>query len=229
MRIAWALKVGALSMALGVSPLAQADDDPLVPLLQDYLSQQLQTQGLEGQVEVTPAMTAMAACQAPSPFLPPRTALRGNVTVGVRCLSDQGREMPRYYRAHIGIDGDYVAARQDIAPGSPLTEQNLSVVRGDVTQLPAALVTDMTQLVGQRSTRRIAAGTPLQAQMAKPPVLISRNSRVSVTAQSDSFSATAKGTALDEGSQGDTLRVRMDSGKVINAVADAPGAAHVTL
>lgn len=229
MRMANVWQAGLAALAISHATGVWADEDPLLPILNDYLAQQMTDQGIEGQADISPATIIMPACQAPEPFLPPRTALRGNITAGVKCMTDQGREVPRYYRVHIAVEGQYVVAMRDIAPGITLSEQDLQLAQGDVTRLPASVATDLSDFIGKRSTRRIAAGTPMQSQMAKPPVLISRNSRVNVTVRNASFTATAKGVAMDEASQDDMLRIRMDSGKIINAAADAPGSAHVVL
>lgn len=229
MRMASVWQAGLAAVALSHAAGVWAENDPLLPVLHEYLTQQMTDQGIDGQADISPTNIVMPACQAPEPFLPPRTLLRGNITVGIKCLTEQGREVPRYYRVHVAVEGRYVIALRDIAPGVALSEQDMQLTQGDITRLPSSVVTDLSSLMGKRSTRRIAAGTPMQPQMAKPPVLISRNSRVNVTASNTSLTATAKGVALDEASQDDMLRIRMDSGKIINGVADGPGSAHVVL
>lgn len=153
--------------------------------------------------------------------------MRGNITVGVKCINEQGHDMPRYYRARIGIEDDYIVAARDLMPGTLLSAADIDTQHGDITRLTTsnAPLARAADVVGQRLTRRVVAGAPLQTTMVKAPLVITRNSRVTVIARQAGFTITAQGTAMDEAPSEGQLRVRMDSKKIIMARATAPGEA----
>lgn len=208
---------------------SEGQNDPLVTIVQHYVEHVVAQQETSGQinVDVTPTLTKAGLCQTPCPFMPAGQRLRGNITVGIKCINEQGNDMPRYYRAHIGIEGDYPVASRDLMPGTLLTAMDINTQHGDITRLPNSNATAVktSELVGQRLTRRVVAGTALQANMVKAPLLITRNSRVTVIARRSGFTITAQGTAMDEATQEELLRIRMDSKKIIMARATAPGKA----
>lgn len=229
------LAEGLASILLVASGAVQAQqmnierNDPLVPVIHDYIQRVMEQKTDNGKVviDVVPTLTDIGTCQAPSPFMPTGQLMRGNITVGVKCINAQGREIPRYYRAHVGIEENYLVASRDLIPGTILHDADISSMRGDITRLPGTLLTDAAPLIGQRIMRRVVAGAPLQAGMTRAAPVIARNSRVTVTARTSGFTITAQGTALDEATSESQFRVRMDSKKIIMARATAPGEAMV--
>lgn len=228
----WAIGLTAmLLMSVNTARAQQASDgqsDPLVPVVQRYV-QRVAQQDTSGQVtvDVTPALAKAGLCQAPCPFMPAGQRLRGSVTVGVKCVNEQGNEMPRYYRAYIGIEDNYVVASRDLMPGTLITATDLAQQHGDITRLanPNVALAQTSELVGKRLTRRVLAGAALNTNMVQAPVVITRNSRVTVIARRAGFTITAQGTAMDEAPSEGQLRIRMDSKKIIMARATAPGEA----
>ncbi|BBG30381.1 flagellar basal body P-ring formation chaperone FlgA [Zymobacter palmae] len=221
-----------LAAALLISANAAASEeqsDPLVSVVQHYVERVVAQQETSGKivVDVVPALTNAGLCQMPCPFMPAGQRMRGNITVGVKCINEQGHDMPRYYRARIGIEDDYIVAARDLMPGTLLSAADIDTQHGDITRLTTsnAPLARAADVVGQRLTRRVVAGAPLQTTMVKAPLVITRNSRVTVIARQAGFTITAQGTAMDEAPSEGQLRVRMDSKKIIMARATAPGEA----
>ena len=221
---------GILLIASGAAQalqLAPEHSDPLVPIVHDYLQSTLEQQSSTGKIiiDVMPALSDAGRCLAPDPFIPAGQLMRGNITVGVICTSAPDHEIPRYYRAHIGMETTYLVASHDLSAGTLLSGSDISSMRGDITRLPNTALTDASLLIGQRVVRHITAGALLQAGMVKAAPVITRNSRVTVTARTAGYTITAQGTAMDEAVSNGQLRVRMDSKKMIMARATAPGEA----
>lgn len=227
--------IGLLVWLLILTGAAQAQQtneehsDPLVPIVQRYVQRVMAQQETSGQiiVDVVPTLTNAGHCQMPCPFMPTGQRMRGNITVGIKCVNEQGNDTPRYYRARIGIEDDYIVAARDMMPGTLLSSADIDTQHGDITRLinGNASLPRAADVVGQRLTRRVTAGSPLQASMIKAPLIITRNSRVTVIARQAGFTITAQGTAMDEAPSEGQLRVRMDSKKIIMARATAPGEA----
>lgn len=227
----WAVGLTTILCMTTASALAQQvtdeSNDPLVSVVQNYVQHMTAQQETSGRiiVEVMPNAANAGLCQSPCPFVPAGQRMRGNVTVGIKCVNELGHDIPRYYRVHIGIENDYVIATHDLMPGILLTAADIETQHGDITRLPNATFARTAEVVGQRLTRRVPAGMPLHANMVKAPLVITRNSRVTVIARHAGFTITTQGTAMDEAPLDGQLRIRMDSKKIIMAKATAPGEA----
>ncbi|WP_414499464.1 MULTISPECIES: flagellar basal body P-ring formation chaperone FlgA [unclassified Zymobacter] len=224
-----ALGLAAVLLISANAAASEEQSDPLVSVVQHYVERVVAQQETSGKivVDVVPALTNAGLCQMPCPFMPAGQRMRGNITVGVKCVNEQGHDMPRYYRARIGIEDDYIVAARDMMPGTLLSASDIDTQHGDITRLTTgnAPLARAADVVGQRLTRRVVAGAPLQTTMVKAPLVITRNSRVTVIARQAGFTITAQGTAMDEAPSEGQLRVRMDSKKIIMARATAPGEA----
>ena len=227
----WAVRLATVFCMTTDQALAQqvsdGTNDPLVSVVQNYVQRITAQQESAGRVivDVVPNTTNVGLCQSPCPFMPAGQRMRGNITVGIKCVNEQGHDVPRYYRAHVGIEDDYIVATHDLMPGTLLSAADIETQHGDITRLPNSTFARTTEVIGQRLTRRVPAGMPLHANMVKAPLVITRNSRVTVIARHAGFTITTQGTAMDEASSDGQLRIRMDSKKIIMAKATAPGEA----
>jgi flagella basal body P-ring formation protein FlgA len=145
-------------------------------------------------------------------------ALRGRAQVEVAAMAE-GRKLaatpvlfrPAYVRRQ-------VQAVQDIPEGGVITHENAQV-RTILADGPEPA--DWTPPYGQLAARPIAAGTvilPGLVRPARPELLVRRNEGVVMRIVGDGFQITALGQALEDGRQGDLIRVRnVDSKRIIVA------------
>jgi flagella basal body P-ring formation protein FlgA len=76
--------------------------------------------------------------------------------------------------------------------------------------------------------RGLRAGTPVRVSEIRRPLLVEKNSLVTIYLKTPLMSLSAKGKALESGGQGDTVRIRNNQSKhVIDAVVT--GASTVTV
>lgn len=217
----------ALLMAAGlVCPPAQANEQIIYDVIEGFLLEQTAGENGEVSIEITPSPAAAMACQAPSAFLPGRGGkVSGRTSIGIRCPGDAPET--RYFQAYVHINGQYPVVNRNIMPGDMIEESDLDWQEGDLTRLSSRLITDASQLVGQVSQRRIAAGQPIQAGMVKAPVLIQRGAEVALLVQGNGFMISSSGQALNDAGLGENVRVRMPSGSVINGEARREGVVEV--
>jgi len=83
--------------------------------------------------------------------------------------------------------------------------------------------------VGQVATRPLQAGQALRQAMVRLPKLFQAGAQVRVLAQGSGYVVSTGGQALSAGSSGQTVRVRMDNGKVISGVVNDDGTIAVNL
>jgi flagella basal body P-ring formation protein FlgA len=89
------------------------------------------------------------------------------------------------------------------------------------------VVAQPEQWVGQVASRALAAGQPLRQSMVRAPSVFRAGAQVRVTAQGPGFVVAGAGQALSDGGVGQTVRVRMDNGRVISGIVSDSGTVDV--
>ncbi|ANB74328.1 flagellar biosynthesis protein FlgA [Paraburkholderia phytofirmans OLGA172] len=199
-------------------PLAgQQDAEAIRSAALAFLQQQ--SAGLPGKVDITVAPAfprGLAACTTLEPFMPSGARLWGRMTVGVRCAGE--RPWTIYLQARISLRASYYLAARAMAPGEVLTAADLVARDGDLTGLPQAIVTDPSQAVGSVSLERIAGGMPLRRDMLKSASAVSIGQTVRVVAAGVGFAISAEGSAMNNASPGQQIRVKTANGQIISGI-----------
>jgi flagella basal body P-ring formation protein FlgA len=180
---------------------------------------QQQSAGLPGKVDITVAPAfprGLAACTMLEPFMPSGARLWGRMTVGVRCAGE--RPWTIYLQARISLHATYYLAARAMAPGEVLTAADLVARDGDLTGLPQAIVTDPSQAVGSVTLTRVAGGMPLRRDMLKSASAVSIGQTVRVVAAGDGFAISAEGSAMNNASPGQQVRVKTANGQIISGI-----------
>ncbi len=188
-------------------------EQALAPLIEAFLAERLQEQGLSGHIEVRPGH-AMPPCEAAEPFLPqPGQRLLGQVAVGVRCRGGQ----TRYLQAQVSVQVDYLVVNRAVAIGETLSAELLEWRQGPLERLPRQLIRDPADALGKQALRPLEPEVPLQPRNLRAPRLVERNARVRVEVQGRGFRISREGVALEPGALGSEIRVRADNGEVLRA------------
>ena len=180
---------------------------------------QQQSAGLPGKVDITVAPAfprGLAACTMLEPFMPSGARLWGRMTVGVRCAGE--RPWTIYLQARISLHATYYLAARAMAPGEVLTAADLVARDGDLTGLPQAIVTDPSQAVGSVTLTRVAGGMPLRRDMLKSASAVSIGQTVRVVAAGEGFAISAEGSAMNNASPGQQVRVKTANGQIISGI-----------
>jgi flagella basal body P-ring formation protein FlgA len=199
-------------------PLAgQQDAEAIRSAALAFLQQQ--SAGLPGKIDITVAPAfprGLAACTTLEPFMPSGARLWGRMTVGVRCAGE--RPWTIYLQARISLRATYYLAARAMAPGEVFTAADLVARDGDLTGLPQAIVTDPSQAVGSVSLVRIAGGMPLRCDMLKSASAVSIGQTVRVVAAGNGFAISAEGSAMNNASPGQQVRVKTANGQIISGI-----------
>ncbi|WP_027799280.1 flagellar basal body P-ring formation chaperone FlgA [Paraburkholderia dilworthii] len=198
-------------------PPGQQDPEAIRAAALAFLQQQ--SAGLPGKVDITVAPAfprGLAACMMLEPFMPSGARLWGRVTVGVRCAGQ--RPWTIYLQARISLHATYYLAGRAMSPGEVLTAADLVAREGDLTGLPQAVVTDPSQAVGSVTLTRVAAGMPLRRDMLKSASAVSIGQTVRVIAAGEGFAISSEGSAMNNASPGQQVRVRTANGQIVSGV-----------
>jgi len=171
----------------------------------------------------------LKACTSPlEAFMPPGGRVMGNTTVGIRCGDDGGWNI--YISARVDVFGPVLIARQPLARGTAVQDNDLELVERNLANLPYGYYTDSQPIAGMLAKRTIAAATIITPQMLQAPKLVKRGQRVTVIAESGALSIRSVGKALGDGKSGDTIRVKAEgSQRVVDGVVISRGVIKVAL
>ena len=110
-----------------------------------------------------------------------------------------------------------VLARR-VMSGELIGKGDIEWIKVRSTRLQRDIILDAGDLVGKSPKRGLRAGRPVRASEVRRPLLVSKSSLVTIVLQAPSMLLTSQGSALEQGSDGDTIRVvNTQSNKVIEA------------
>lgn len=145
---------------------------------------------------------------------------RNRVKVGVTVIADGVNLGIREVEFRLNYLYRKAIALRDIAPGEIITKDNTKIIQ-EVSREAEALQWHVPY--GLAAKRPIAANSPVTQGMVGPvrrEVLVKRNRHVMVIFERPGLSVTAVGKAMDDGREGDYIKVRMqikDSPRIIYA------------
>lgn len=167
-------------------------------------------------VDIGQPAERILACVEPRPYLVhPRRLPVGRVAVGVNCGADEA--VLGYLQVKVAASGSYVVSARKIDVGETISSDMLASRRGPLQDLPNGSALRADQVVGRQAARGVGAGSVVALKALRERWLVERNSRVSLRAQGAGFSLTRDGKALDNGSQGNTVRFVGNDGRMLEA------------
>lgn len=222
---AWLGGLLLLSAWLGAPAAAQTVAEPaLERAIQDLVDQQVQSSAVGGieRVEIRlgdlDPRIRLTPCQRMEPFVPPGQRLWGAARIGVRCL--QGvRPWQVFLPVQVSVWGQALVPATALAAGHVVAESDLTWQEVDWAAQPGAVFTDPSQLVGRTTTRPIPAGEPIRTHLVRAPLLFQAGATVRLRVAGPGFAVSAQGRALNQGLAGESVRVRLDSGRIVQGLA----------
>jgi len=213
-----------LLLCLLPAPLpAQQPSGPVEAAVRALLERE--TAGLPGEVEleVGPLDPAnrLPPCQDLEAFLPSGVSAWGQISAGVRCNAPASWTV--YVPARVRVFADYVVATRGLRPGQTIGPDDVGLERGDLAAQPGRVLGDPTRAIGVRTSRGIAAGTPLREEHLRLPPAVEAGQTVKVVGVGEGFSVGGEGRAMNRAADGERVRVRLPNGAVVSGIARAGG------
>lgn len=216
------------ALAQTPAPAARQDHALLRQSVEQFL--RAQTAGLPGEVQVSVGnvdpRTNLAACVAPEPFLPGGSRAWGKTTVGIRCTAPAPWTI--YLAATVRVQGEYLVAAAPLPQGKTLGPEDVVGRRGELTTLPAGIVTDVSQAVGRVAAVSLPAGAPLRGDSLRSVAAVQQGQTVRIVSGGPGFRVSAEGRALNNAAEGQVAQARTASGQVVSGVARTGGVVEVS-
>lgn len=169
-------------------------------------------------------------------FLPPGSRLSGKTSVGVRCndlasgKETGGRPARKqgwsiFIPVQIRHSLDLLTSARQLPLGHTLQEEDLASQTTESLQQGG--FTDPQQVIGKVLRYGISAGQVLREDMLRRPYSVKQRQIVQLAVQGEGFSIRSEGVALNNASEGQTVQVRVASGRVISGIARADGVVEI--
>ncbi len=168
-------------------------------------------------------------CDTPlEAFRSPGQQNGGRTTIGVRCTSP--RPWTIYVSARINSYADVYTTARSLGRGERIREADLRLVEANTGNLSQGYYTDLEQLLGMEMRRPSRPGEVLTPSMVAAPRLVTRGQTVTVLAEAGAARITMQGTALEDGTLGERIRVRNPrSDRVVEGEITGQGRVRVTM
>jgi len=170
----------------------------------------------------------LAPCLRIEPYLPPGLPVWGSTRIGVRCV--QGAKAWNVsIPIQVSVFTQATVVKSALPPGTVLDGGMLMQSEVDIAAAPGAAVPDPALAIGRTLGRAVTAGATLRQTDLKPRQFFASGDTVRVTALGPGWQVVTEGQAVGAGIEGQSARVRTDSGRMLSARPTGDHQVEVTL
>ena len=223
-RIARVCVMGALAL---ISAWARAGD---APALDAALERQVRDLALAGsahagggiarvevQVGTLDARLRLAPCERIEPYLPAGTRLWGRTRIGLRCTQGVSH-WNVFLPVTVKVYGTALVAATPLAAGAVVGSADIARAEVDLAEDSSTAMTDAQLVIGRTLVRALNTGQGLRQSGLRPRQWFAAGDTVKLLAQGDGFSVAGEGQALTPGIEGQSVRVKTESGRVLTGM-----------
>ena len=216
---------GALAILAGTLTTARAEEAAALPTRQMVdlagAAAPRVPQRAPTRLEVVPGQLAprlkLAPCQQIEPYLPAGTTLWGSGRVGLRCVRGSVA-WNVYLPVTVRVWRAAVVVTAALPAGAEIGPNHLALAEVDIAASPSPVFTDPAALAGRRLASAVAPGTALRQQHLAQRQWFAAGETVTLAVQGEGFTASTEGQALNPGVDGQPVRVRVGSGRIITGL-----------
>ncbi len=156
----------------------------------------------------------LAPCEQVQPYIPEGARMWGRSRIGLRCLQGPTK-WNVYLPITVKVFGRALTATSALAAGSVLGAADLAVAEIDLAEDHSATVPRAELAVGRTLARALQPGQGLRQSHLKARQWFAAGETVTVLAQGEGFSVAGEAQALNPGIEGQPVRVRTESGRIL--------------
>ena len=212
----WALALTPIWAAAGVGPQALADASALA-------SQSARALAPAGaRIVVLPgaldSRLRLAPCDRVQAFLPAGVPAWGSSRVGLRCV--QGAVAWQVFLpVTVQVWASAVVSPVALPAGAQIDIGQLTVAEVDWAAGSSPAQARPADLADRVTARPVPAGRALRAADLRPRQWFASGETVQIVAQGSGFAVSGEGQALSAGIEGQPVRVRTESGRIVTGLA----------
>jgi flagella basal body P-ring formation protein FlgA len=170
----------------------------------------------------------LAPCLRIDAYLPPGLPAWGVTRIGLRCT--QGAKAWNVsIPIQVSVFTQATVVKSALPPGTVLDGGMLMQSEVDIAAAPGAAVPDPALVIGRTLGRAVTAGATLRQNDLKPRQYFASGDTVRVTALGPGWQVVTEGQAVGAGIEGQSARVRTDSGRLLSVRPTGDHQVEVTL
>lgn len=173
------------------------------------------------------ALAQVAPCRRTEPFMPTGGRLWGRSAIGLRCTD--GATWSVMVPVVVTAWGRAVVAAAPMPAGTVVSTQDLREGEIELTREGMGVARDAQALVGRTLTRAVMPGQAVRVDMVRATPVVQAGDPVRLRIAGTGFVVMSSGQAMNTASDGQTVRVRTELGKVLTGVAREGRQVEVTL
>ena len=216
-----------------VQAQTQAPETLLTAQIQQFAldaSRQASLPGLRVQVRVgrLDPRLRLAPCTAVQPYLPVNTRLWGASRIGLRC-NDAAARWNVFLPIQVDVFGTALVVQSALPAGHVLAATDLRSAELNLAATPSVPLAREALATGRALARPLLAGQAVQAGDLRARQWFAAGDSVRLVAGGGGWQIQGEGQALAPGVEGQSVRVRTESGRVVSGVAVAERMVEVAL
>jgi flagella basal body P-ring formation protein FlgA len=153
------------------------------------------------------------------------SSINGNIRVGVKCLQANGWTI--FLSANVQQKKTYFVTNRQIPYGEILKAEDLVAAQDFPDNIPMDAVFDLRQAVGRGVVEIVEKNTAILSRHFSNQSVISNGQAVKVLIQGAGFKVTSDGKALGNAGVGQFVKIKLNSGQVVTAIAKTQGFAEI--
>ncbi len=221
-------RAAALRLLALLAPCAIAHAGPAEPpwalQVQQFVLEAArhQTPGrrIEVQVGTLDARLRLAPCRRTEPHLAGSQRLWGSSRVGLRCV-DGATPWNVSVPVTVKVFGLAYVAAAALPAGNVLGSADMIQAEVDLAENPSKPFTDPARAAGRTLVRAVPKGQVLRESHLRPRIWFAAGEQVRLISRGSGFQVTSTGQALTPGIEGQPVRARTESGRVVTGAAVA--------
>lgn len=168
----------------------------------------------------------IAECRQWQAFLPNNQSLRRRMSIGLRCQA--GSNLSLFVPVSIEMQGQYITLAHSIQGGQVIAKKDLVSTAGDLASLPADVITNQADAIGQTARQALSAKQPLRRIHLQQALAIQAGQTVKIISQGAGFSVSNEGRAMANAAEGQMVRVRLTNNQIMDGIARQGGIVEIT-
>lgn len=204
------------------------DTNDLRRMAEEFL--RLQTTGQPGQVNIVIGKIdnrlKLPSCANVSPFLLQGNKPWGKISLGMRCSAPNPWTI--YVSAQVQVMADYYVTANPLSQGQLIGASDIRKLSGDLSTLPAGVVTNPTQVVGRSLLASVASGSVLRLDTLKNSPIIQQGQSIKVVSSGFGFQVSTEALALNNANEGQVAKAKTTSGQMVSGIARVGGIIEIS-
>lgn len=230
LRLVW---LGTVLLGATAPARATAIEAAMAEQVQQFAAEATRQSGLAGlRVQISVGQLdprlRLAPCTTVQPYLPTGTRLWGAARIGLRC-TDAAVRWNVFLPIQVDVFGPALVANAALPAGHVLNADDLRSAEVNLAATRSPAMTRQELAVGRALSRPLAAGDTLRGADLRARQWFAAGDNVRLVAAGSGWRINGEGQALAAGVEGQSVRVRTESGRVVSGVPVAERLVEVVL